>query len=351
MIKKAAIDCLNAEAEAILSLIPRIDDSFEEAVQLLLNCKGKVIVTGVGKSGHIATKMAATLASTGTPSFFLNPLDAFHGDLGMLAEDDVLVAISYSGNTDELIRFMPLLKERNIPIVGLSSNPESMLAGYSDVHLNIYVEREADPLNLAPTSSTTATLALCDALACALIQARNFQPADFARFHPGGDLGRRLMTTVAEMMVRDNLPLLSPSDTMARALEVVTNGKLGLGIVVAPSSEASPSFDASPSPFPSPSLGSQSSASRSASGQLVGIITDGDVRRAMQSRKEAFFTTPVSEVMSSRPKTIRDNARIFDAGEEMNHYSIHSLIVLDADANVVGVIDSFSCLPGTRFYH
>lgn len=325
MIKQTAIQCLRAEADAVLSLIPRIDESFENAVQLLLNCRGKVIVTGVGKSGHIATKMAATLASTGTPAFYLNPLDAFHGDLGMIADGDVLVAISYSGNTDELIRFIPLLKERHIPIVGLSSNAESMLAGYSDVHLNIHVEREADPLNLAPTSSTTATLALCDALACALMTARNFQPADFARFHPGGDLGRRLMTTVAEMMVRDNLPILSPSDTMARALDVVTNGKLGIGIVV----ESAPA----------------------SSGKLVGIITDGDVRRAMQSRKEAFFSTPVSEIMSTRPKTIRDNARIFDAGEEMNHYSIHSLIVLDAESQVVGVIDSFSCLPGTRFYH
>ncbi len=320
MIKQTAIHCLKTESDAILALIPRIDESFEKAVQLILNCKGKVIITGVGKSGHIATKAAATLASTGTPSFFLNPLDAFHGDLGMIGDDDILIAISYSGNTDELIRFIPLLKERHIPIIGMSGNPDSMLGGYADVHLNIHVEHEADPLNLAPTSSTTVTMALCDALACALVEARHFEPADFARFHPGGDLGRRLMTTVAEMMVRDNLPLLSPSDTMATALDVVTNGKLGVGIVLE-------------------------------NEQLVGIITDGDVRRAMQAHKAEFFTTPVSSVMARNPKTIRDNARIFDAGEEMNHYSIHSLIVLNEQNKVVGIIDSFSCLPGTRFYH
>jgi len=320
MIKQTAIQCLRAEAEAILALIPRIDTSFEEAVNLLRNCRGKVIVTGVGKSGHIATKIAATLASTGTPSFFLNPLDAYHGDLGMLTEQDVLIAISYSGNTDELVRFIPLLKERNIAIIGMSGNPDSLLAKYANVHLNVAVEHEADPLNLAPTSSTTAALAMGDALACALVEERHFQPSDFARLHPGGDLGRRLMTTVAEMMVSDNLPILSPATPMGEAIEVVTNGKLGIGIVLDGES-------------------------------LVGIITDGDVRRAMQSRKESFFSTPVSEIMSPRPKTILSSARIVDAGEEMNHYSIHTLIVLDENRRVVGVIDSFSCLPGTRFYH
>lgn len=320
MIRQTAIQCLQTEAEAILSLQSRIDAQFERAVQIILDCRGKVIITGVGKSGHIATKMAATLASTGIPSFFLNPLDAFHGDLGMLSDDDVLIAISYSGNTDELIRFIPLLKERHIPIIGMSSNNDSMLAGYADVHLNIHVEREADPLNLVPTASTTVTLALCDAIACALMEARHFLPADFARLHPGGDLGRRLVTTVAEMMVRDNLPFLAPTDTMARALEVVTNGKLGVGIVMD-------------------------------NDQLVGIITDGDVRRAMQAHKEEFFSIPVAAIMSTQPKTIRDNARIYDAGEEMNHYSIHSLVVLNENNHVVGIIDSFSCLPGTRFYH
>lgn len=304
----------------MLDLIPHIDDSFERAVSIILSCKGKVIVTGVGKSGHIATKIAATLASTGTPAFFLNPLDAYHGDLGMLQPQDVLVAISYSGNTDELLRFIPLLKEAGIPLIALTGHADSLLARYADALLDVSVEKEADPLNLAPTSSTTCALAMGDALACALLRARDFQPADFARLHPGGDLGRRLLTRVSEMMVSRDLPLLSPSCPMGEAIEVVTRGKLGVGIVVE-------------------------------DGRLCGIITDGDVRRAMQAHKENFFSVPVSEIMTPNPKTIHSCDRIVDAGEEMNHYSIHSLVVLDENDQVVGIIDSFSCLPGTRFYH
>lgn len=304
----------------MLDLVPRIDESFERAVRIILDCKGKVIVTGVGKSGHIATKIAATLASTGTSAFFLNPLDAYHGDLGMLQPQDVLIGISYSGNTEELLRFIPLLKEAGIPLIALTGHTDSLLAKYADATIDVSVEKEADPLNLAPTSSTTAALAIGDALACALIRARDFQPVDFARLHPGGDLGRRLLTRVSQMMVSDNLPLLAPDCPMGEAIEVVTNGKLGVGIVVE-------------------------------DGRLCGLITDGDVRRAMQSLKETFFSTPVRQIMTVNPKTIRANARIVDAGEEMNHYSIHSLIVLDDNDHVVGVIDSFSCLPGTRFYH
>ncbi|MBP5715835.1 MAG: SIS domain-containing protein, partial [Bacteroidales bacterium] len=194
------IDCLQQEAEAILELVPRMGEEFERAVRLILDCKGKVIVTGVGKSGHIGHKIAATLASTGTPSFYLNPLDAYHGDLGMIAAGDVVMAISYSGNTDELLRFVPLILDRRIPIIGISGNPDSLLARYSTVHLNIAVDREADPLNLAPTSSTTATLAMGDALACALIRLRNFKETDFAQFHPGGSLGKRLLGRVREFM-------------------------------------------------------------------------------------------------------------------------------------------------------
>lgn len=320
LIRQTAIECLRAEAQAITDLIPRLDESFDRAVQLMLNCQGKVIITGVGKSGHIATKIAATLASMGTPSFFLNPLDAYHGDLGMLSACDILIAISYSGNTEELLRFIPLLKERGIAVIALTGKTDSLLARYADVVLDVAVRREADPMNLAPTSSTTAALALGDALACALAKARDFQPADFARLHPGGDLGRRLLTRVEDMMVSDNLPLLQPDCPMSEAIEVVTNGKLGVGIVVE-------------------------------NGHLCGIITDGDVRRAMQAYKAEFFTTPVSEIMTPTPKTIHAKDRIVDAGEQMNHYSIHSLVVLNEKEEVVGVIDSFSCLPGTRFYH
>ena len=195
-----AVRCLEREAQAIQALIPRLDDRFLQAVEAIRDCKGKIVVTGVGKSGHIGSKIAATLASTGTPAFFLNPLDVYHGDLGMLSSDDLVLAISYSGATEELLRFLPLIQAKKIRIIGVSGNDESLLARYSDIHLNIAVEREADPLNLIPTASTTATLALGDALACALVEAMHFQPTDFARLHPGGDLGRKLLAKVEDIL-------------------------------------------------------------------------------------------------------------------------------------------------------
>lgn len=231
IIRKAA-ECLRQEADAIKNLIPRLGDDFIRAVKLIRDCKGKVVVTGVGKSGHIGSKIAATLASTGTPAFFLNPLDAYHGDLGMLGSDDLLLAISYSGATEELLRFLPLIQDKHIPIIGMSGNPSSLLAQNADVHLDISVEREADPLNLVPTSSTTVTLALGDALACALIEAAHFQPTDFAMLHPGGDLGRKLLAKVEDVMFSENLPIVTPDAPMSEAIQVVTSGKLGLGVVV-----------------------------------------------------------------------------------------------------------------------
>lgn len=315
-----ATECLQCEATAIEALIPRLGEEFLQAVETIRNCKGKIVVTGVGKSGHIGSKIAATLASTGTPAFFLNPLDAYHGDLGMLSEEDIVLAISYSGATEELLRFLPLIQAKKIRIIGMSGNPDSLLARWSDIHLNIAVEHEADPLNLIPTASTTATLALGDALACALVEANHFQPTDFAKLHPGGDLGRKLLAKVEDVMFTDNLPFLQPNMPLSEAIEIVTKGTLGIGIVV--ENEA-----------------------------LVGIITDGDIRRAMQRLGQDFFATPVSSVMCKTPKTISRNAKIVEAGETMNHHSIHTLVVLDDAAHVVGVIDSFSCLPGTRFYH
>ncbi len=190
--KKYAIKCFQDEAQAILDLIPLLTDDFDKAVELIYHCTGRLIVTGVGKSGHIGAKISSTLASTGTLSFFVNPLDVYHGDLGMFTPDDVVLAISYSGDTDELLRFIPLLVERNIPIIGMSGNPNSLLAQYSTCHLNVAVKREACPLNLAPTSSTTAMLAMGDAIACALMEVRHFKASDFAQFHPGGSLGKRL---------------------------------------------------------------------------------------------------------------------------------------------------------------
>ena len=320
-----AKECLTCEAAAVTALQERLDEHFLQAVELIRTCKGKVVVTGVGKSGHIGSKIAATLASTGTPAFFLNPLDAYHGDLGMLSADDLVLAISYSGATEELLRFLPLIQAKGIPIIGMSSNDESLLAQYAAVHLNISVSREADPLNLIPTASTTATLAMGDALACALVEANHFQPTDFAALHPGGDLGRKLLAKVEDVMFTENLPFLSPRMSMREAIEIVTKGTLGIGIVVENS-------------------------------KLLGIITDGDIRRAMQRLGASFFDTPVSEIMSRNPKTISKDAKIVEAGEKMNHYSIHTLIVVEPSVvngqqSVVGVVDSFSCLPGTRFYH
>lgn len=315
-----AKECLEQEAAAVGALTSRLDAHFLRAVECIRDCKGKVVVTGVGKSGHVGSKIASTLASIGTPAFFLNPLDAYHGDLGMLSEADVVLAISYSGATEELLRFLPLIQAKKITIIGMSGHADSLLARYSDIHLDISVEREADPLNLVPTASTTATLALGDALASALVEAKRFQPTDFARLHPGGDLGRKLLAKVEDVMFTDNLPFVIPDMKLAEAIEIVTNGKLGVGIVLE-------------------------------NGALVGIITDGDIRRAMLRLGQSFFATPVADIMSRNPKTISKDAKIVEAGETMNHYSIHSLVVLNNDAKVCGVIDSFSCLPGTRFYH
>ena len=318
-----ATECLQCEAAAIEALIPRLDDSFMRAVEAIRDCKGKIVVTGVGKSGHIGSKIAATLASIGTPAFFLNPLDAYHGDLGMLSSDDLVLAISYSGATEELLRFLPLIQAKKIRIIAMSSSEESLLARCADIHLNIAVDHEADPLNLVPTASTTATLALGDALACALVEAKHFQPTDFAQLHPGGDLGRKLLAKVEDVMFTENLPFLTPDMPMSEAIGIVTKGTLGIGIVVE-------------------------------NGVLTGIITDGDIRRAMQRLGQDFFATPVSAIMSQNPKTISKNAKIVEAGEKMNHHSIHTLIVVDepiTNLHVVGVVDSFSCLPGTRFYH
>ena len=222
--------CIREEAQALLDLIPQLDENFERAVDLIYHCRGKVIVTGVGKSGNIGAKIAATLSSTGTPAFFINPLDAYHGDLGVMTSDDVVLALSNSGHTDELLRFVPMLLHMNVPIIGMSRNPNSLLAKYSTVHIQVKVDHEACPLNLAPTSSTTAVLAMGDALAVALMQVRDFRPRDFAQFHPGGELGKRLLTTAEDVMRTDDLPIISQDMHLGEAIIEVSKGKLGLGI-------------------------------------------------------------------------------------------------------------------------
>ena len=312
-ITKYAIRCFEDEAQAILNLIPRLDENFTKAAQLIYECKGKLIVTGVGKSGQVGEKRAATLASLGTPSFFLNPLDAYHGDLGMIATGDVVMAISYSGYTDELLRFIPLLIDRNVPIIGVSGNPDSLLAQYSVCHLNIAVDHEADPLNLAPTSSTTTTMAMGDALACALVHLRNFKPSDFAQFHPGGSLGKRLLSTVKNSMVTENLPIVKLDDKVSDTIIAISQTKQGIAVVID-------------------------------EGKIAGVVTDGDVRRAMKSQQDGFFKLQVKEIMSTQPKTINETAKLTDAGNLMRKYNIHSLIVVNDAGDFVGIIDSFSCL-------
>lgn len=310
---ETAIKCLRDESEALLELIPYIDESFDKTIELILKCKGKLIVTGVGKSGHIGAKIAATLSSTGTPSFFINPLDAFHGDLGVIMKDDVVLAISNSGQTDELLRFLPYLLEREIPVIGMSGNPESLLAKYSTTHLNTAVMHEACPLGLAPTSSTTAALAMGDALACALIVARGFKASDFAQFHPGGTLGRRLLTKAKDVMRTDDLPVISPDMKLSEAVIHVSRGRLGLCVAV--SNE-----------------------------KICGLVTDGDIRRAMEKSQDVFFKRTVADIMSVHPKCVGPETKITEIERIFQQFKIHSVLVVDADNHLLGIVDSFRAM-------
>ncbi|MCF0244830.1 MAG: KpsF/GutQ family sugar-phosphate isomerase [Bacteroidaceae bacterium] len=314
MIKETAIQCLKDEAQALLDQIEHIDENFERAVEMMFRCHGKVIITGVGKSGHIGAKIAATLSSTGTPAFFINPLDVFHGDLGVMTSNDIVVAISNSGQTDELLRFIPMLQHNHIPIIGVSGNPKSLLAKYSDCHININVRREACPLNLAPTSSTTATLAMGDALAIALMERRGFRSKDFAQFHPGGELGKRLLTTAADVMRSTDLPTMAVDTNLVEAVTKVSEGKLGLGIATTDE------------------------------GTVLGIITDGDIRRAMQKWQAQFFSLTIGDIMTTTPKKVAPEARITEIQKIMNRYKVHSVLVTDKDNKILGVVDHYACM-------
>ena len=308
--REYAKQCIRDEAEAVKGLAEKIDESFDQAVSMILACKGKVIVTGVGKSGHIGAKIAATLSSTGTPSFFINPLDVFHGDLGVMTADDVVLAISNSGQTDELLRFVPMLLHMHIPIIGMSGHPQSLLAKYSTCFLNVGVEKEACPLNLAPTSSTMAQLAMGDALAVALMEARHFQPQDFAQFHPGGELGKRLLTTASDIMRTDNLPVISPDMHLGDAIMQVSKGQLGLGIA-------------------------------EVDGRMVGLITNGDIRRAMEQWQADFFNHTVSDIMTTRPQTVKSETKVSEVQKIIKKYKVHSVPVVDENNHVLGIIDQY----------
>lgn len=304
--------CLRDEAQAILNLIPQLDENFEKAVELMYHCHGKVIVTGVGKSGNIGAKIAGTLASTGTPAFFINPLDAYHGDLGAMTSEDVVLALSNSGQTDELLRFIPILLHMHVPIIGMSRNPDSLLAKYSTVHVKVYVEHEACPLNLAPTSSTTAALAMGDALAVALMRVRDFKPRDFAQFHPGGELGKRLLTTAEDVMRTDDLPIIPQDMHLGEAIIEVSRGKLGLGVALNDDKT------------------------------IAGIITDGDIRRAMQKWQAEFFDHTVADIMTREPKTVLPNVKVSEIQRIMHRYKIHSVLVCDKEKHLLGIVDSYA---------
>ncbi|MDP3561873.1 MAG: KpsF/GutQ family sugar-phosphate isomerase [Legionellaceae bacterium] len=299
---------IETEAQAIFELTQRIDHRFETACKLLLACQGRVVVTGMGKSGHIAHKIAATFSSTGTPAFFMHPGEASHGDLGMITRNDVVVAISNSGQTQELVVLLPLLKRLNVPLITLTGNPESSLATTATVNLDISVRQEACPLGLAPTTSTTVSLVMGDALAIALLDARGFSAEDFALSHPGGVLGKRLLLRIDELSHQhDALPIVNETVTIREALIEVTNKKLGMTCVV------------------------------DNRGYLTGIYTDGDVRRTL-NKDYNINSTPLREVMSRGCKTIRPGLLAAEALSIMQNHSITSLVVVDDDQRPIGVV-------------
>lgn len=299
-----AQSAITTEQHALELLKDELDERFILACQTILACRGRVVVTGMGKSGHIGRKMAATFASTGTPAFFMHPGEAGHGDLGMLVMGDVLIAISNSGQSDEIRMLLPVVKQLGIPLISISRDTRGVLPKAADIALTLGNSEEACPLGLAPTSSTTATLALGDALAVALLHARGFTSEDFALSHPAGALGRRLLTRVRDLMHTDNLPIVDSSMTLERTLLTMTSGRLGLAVVVD-------------------------------DGRVVGIFTDGDLRRKLANH--AKLSTPIGQLMTLNPKHTTSDERASDALTLMTKYAIGQLLVLD-DGMLIGVI-------------
>lgn len=300
---------LKIEAEAVYALTEKLNSDFERAVEIIFNSKGRVVVTGMGKSGLVGKKIAATLASTGTPAFFLHPAEASHGDLGMVTSDDVIIAISNSGETEELINLIPFLKRFNVGLISMTGNPESTLSKAADVTLDISVREEACPLGIVPTASTTAALAMGDALAVALLTKRGFKEEDFAFFHPGGSLGKKLFIKVKDLMhTGDALPIVSPDMPMIKATVEISSKRLGVTIVV--DSEK----------------------------RILGIITDGDLRRGIERWGKAFFDMKAGEVMTKNPKTISEEELAVKALSMMERHSITSLVVPDDSGRALGIV-------------
>ncbi len=303
-----AKEVLQTEARALLDAQARIDESFDRAVEIVYATQGKCIVTGVGKSGLIGAKIAATLASTGTPSFFIHPTEALHGDLGMIGPQDAVIAISYSGESEELINILPHIKRFEIPLIAMAGDPSSTLASYGDVFLSIAVEKEACPLGAAPTSSTTLTLAMGDALAVALMKKRGFRAEDFASFHPGGSLGKRLFVKIADLMRTENLPIITPETPLKEAVVVMSEGRLGNVLI------------------------------QDETGRLVAVLSDGDVRRALML--ENFdIEAPALQYANKDPRSCRRSDMLAaEALELIENYKIQMLPILDEEGKVQGVL-------------
>lgn len=300
---------LRIEADAVVGLIERLDGAFLQAVELILNCRGRVIVSGMGKSGHVARKIASTMASTGTPAYFVHPAEASHGDLGMILREDVLIALSNSGESAELLAIVPIIKRQGAKLIAMTGNPDSSLAKEADAHLDAAVAQEACPLNLAPTASTTAALALGDALAIALLDARGFGAEDFARSHPGGTLGRRLLTHVRDVMRGgDGVPTVAPDATLAETVLAISRGGLGMAAVV------------------------------DAQRCLLGIFTDGDLRRAFE-RNVDLKAVAVGQVMTANPRTIGPDKLAVEAVEMMERHKINQLLVVEANGQLLGALN------------
>jgi arabinose-5-phosphate isomerase len=300
---------LAVEADAVLKISARLDGAFAQAVELILACHGRVIVSGIGKSGHIGRKIAATMASTGTPAYFVHAAEAVHGDLGMIARDDVLIALSNSGENDELLTIVPLVKRQGGKLIAITGNPESSLAREADIHLDARVDEEACPLNLAPTASTTAALALGDALAVALLDARGFGAEDFARSHPGGALGRKLLTHVYDVMQpAERVATVATTDAIPAVLQAISRGGMGMAAVL------------------------------DVSGKLVGIFTDGDLRRALEKLGD-LRPIAVGNIMSRNPRTIGPERLAVEAVEMMERHKVNQLIVTDAAGQLVGALN------------
>lgn len=309
-IVQSARTVIATEAAAIRALESRIDGDFVAASRLILGCQGRVVVSGMGKSGHVGRKIAATLASTGTPAFFVHPGEASHGDLGMIMPQDLVLALSNSGETDELLFILPVIKRQGIPLIAITGNPRSSLALQADVHLDASISTEACPLGLAPTASTTAALVIGDALAIALLEARGFTSDDFARSHPAGSLGRRLLLRISDLMhTGEGIPHVGPEASLTQALMEMTHKHLGMTAVI------------------------------DDLGRLLGVFTDGDLRRALDDEEVDLRGATVASLMSRGPKTIGPDKLAVEAAQLMERHQIHALLVVDEAQRVVGALN------------